>query len=138
MLRVASCSADWGTQGTRATGWDWSQPPVVDISESRRLERDCVPSWLSSGGSLSRPDRYLTTEIQARGMRTTFTDDNIRMAQIVATDLNSRNTPQTISDTLWWRKDDQTRTTCTQPRIQLILITRSDCRIKGKSPDMIK
>ena len=45
--------------------------------------RECVPSWLSIGGSLSRPDRYLTTQIQARGMRTTFTDDNILMAQII-------------------------------------------------------
>ena len=42
----ARCSADWGTQGTRATGWDSSQPPVVDICESRK----------TSGPGVSRAD----------------------------------------------------------------------------------
>ena len=90
----------------------------------------CIQSWLSIAGSLSRPDRYLTTQIQARGgswgqhflmiifwWRRTFS----RPAETIH--------KQLVTDGGEW---------IIKPTVDLILITRSDFRNKGKSSDYDK
>ena len=90
----------------------------------------CIQSWLSIAGSLSRPDRYLTTQIQARGGSW-----GQHFLMII---FWWRRTCSRPAETIHKQMITNGGERIIKPRVDLILITRSDFRNKGKSPDYDK